>query len=142
MNHIFAGQVIHIKRFKFNSTRREKLSTDVHFPLAGLDMRPYVSCNVGGSSGNGSAGGSADASNNTRPPPVYDLVGVSNHHGSLHSGHYIAHVDTTCGRSDKTRRWTCFNDSRVSLANASNVSGPTAYVLFYKLQQPVNSHQP
>ena len=27
-------------------------------------------------------------------PPVYDLVGVSNHCGTLNGGHYIAHIDT------------------------------------------------
>jgi ubiquitin C-terminal hydrolase len=69
---------------------------------------------------------------------VYDLIGVSNHHGSLHSGHYIAHVDITGGRVDQTPKWVCFNDARVSIASASSISGPTAYVLFYKLkeQQP------
>ena len=29
------------------------------------------------------------------PYPNYDLIGVSNHHGNLHGGHYIARVDTT-----------------------------------------------
>jgi ubiquitin C-terminal hydrolase len=27
-------------------------------------------------------------------PPIYDLVGVSNHCGTLNGGHYIAHIDT------------------------------------------------
>lgn len=30
-------------------------------------------------------------------PPIYDLVGVSNHCGTLNGGHYIAHVDTNAG---------------------------------------------
>jgi len=158
------SQVIHIKRFKYNSTRREKLSTDVHFPLTGLDLTPYVSSDVlpllqggrssGGSTGSGSnnntnSSGSAanisqntnatntsNTSTNTNTPtrPVYDLIGVSNHHGSLHSGHYIAHVDTTGGKAGCARRWMCFNDSRVSVASSGNIAGPTAYVLFYKLQ--------
>eukprot|EP01031_Cornospumella_fuschlensis_P027371 gene27371-33060_t len=34
--------VIHIKRFKFQSRGYEKLSTDVVFPLRGLDLSPYV----------------------------------------------------------------------------------------------------
>jgi ubiquitin C-terminal hydrolase len=124
--------VIHIKRFKYNSTRREKLSTDVHFPLAGLDLSPYVSRDLASLLGaNEAPAGTASV----RKPPLYDLIGVSNHHGSLHSGHYIAHVDTTGGRPDKARRWMCFNDSRVSAANASGIAGPTAYVLFYKLHE-------
>ena len=39
-------------------------------------------------------------------------------------------------RSDgKVARWMCFNDARVSVANASSIAGPTAYVLFYKLRE-------
>lgn len=155
--------MIHIKRFKYNSTRREKLSTDVHFPLTGLDLTPYVSSDVlpllqGGVGGSGGGVGGVGVSNNhtnssgtaadipltststtsassINAPikPVYDLIGVSNHHGSLHSGHYIAHVDTTGGKSGCARRWMCFNDSRVSAASSGNIAGPTAYVLFYKL---------
>lgn len=74
--------------------------------------------------------------------PIYDLVGVSNHHGSLHGGHYIAHVDTNMasryggGDSPETApRWMCFNDSRVTNANAASIAGPTAYVLFYKIRE-------
>ena len=74
---------------------------------------------------------------NSSLPPIYDLVGVSNHHGTLNGGHYIAHVDTTFGgtQGSDTPRWVCFNDSRVSNANSNNIVGPTAYVLFYKLRE-------
>lgn len=115
--------------------RREKLSTDVHFPLSGLDLSPFVSPDV---KFTGVPGKDWRRPTDGRPPPVYDLIGVSNHHGSLHSGHYIAHVDITGGRVDQTPKWMCFNDARVSIASASSISGPTAYVLFYKLkeQQP------
>lgn len=130
-------QVIHIKRFKYSSTRREKLSTDVHFPLAGLDLSPYVSPDLSSGSPGLSCSNSSllPGAAVQRAPPLYDLIGVSNHQGSLHSGHYIAHVDTTGGRPDKARRWMCFNDSRVSVANANSIAGPTAYVLFYKLHE-------
>jgi hypothetical protein len=187
--------VIHIKRFRYSSARREKLSTDVLFPLQGLDLESYVSPDLpplapgaGGTdidrSSLSSSSGSGDVlkSNNDSakegadesgvggiatedsvgvgavgvgavgdvPPeyagllrkvaPQYDLVGVCNHHGSLNSGHYSAHADTSGlgahshgagGGGD--RHWCCFNDSRVSPANPSAVSGPTAYVLFYRL---------
>ena len=159
-------QVIHIKRFKYSNTRREKLSTDVHFPLTGLDLSPYISPDVAlpemnntsstrsrqgsaqnnlqdmGFLSNNNCDSSAQATSTMQGDerrvqnlPLYDLIGVSNHHGSLHSGHYIAHVDTTGGRRDCARRWICFNDSRVTAANATGIAGPTAYVLFYKLQQ-------
>lgn len=32
---------IHLKRFQYNSTSREKLTTAVDFPIAGLDLAPY-----------------------------------------------------------------------------------------------------
>jgi hypothetical protein len=68
--------------------------------------------------------------------PIYDLIGVSNHHGSLNGGHYIAHVDTSYAASKgQAPRWMCFNDARVSQANVNSISGPTAYVLFYKLRE-------
>lgn len=120
--------------------RREKLSTDVHFPLSGLDLSPFISPDVKLTS-TGVPGKDWRRSMDNRsqqhasPPPVYDLIAVSNHHGSLHSGHYIAHVDITGGRVDQTPRWMCFNDARVSIASASSISGPTAYVLFYKLKE-------
>lgn len=93
------------------------MKTDVNFPLCGLDLAPYVSADsptsvavalaksvgtgdlaIGGGAGAGGAvmaddptsgeGGYVDLFG-TRP--VYDLVGVSNHHGNLHGGHYVAH---------------------------------------------------
>jgi hypothetical protein len=36
--------VIHIKRFRYSEVSREKLSTDVMFPLRGFDLTPYLSC--------------------------------------------------------------------------------------------------
>ena len=106
-------------------------------------------------------------------PPVYDLIGVSNHCGTLNGGHYIAHVDTHAsvvggnwstavggprGRNRPAERqrnqegeevdapgdreeqggesrWVCFNDEHVSLASKSNLVGPSAYVLFYRLKE-------
>ena len=106
-------------------------------------------------------------------PPVYDLIGVSNHCGTLNGGHYIAHVDTHAsvvgsngstaqgskhgkprerernqegeevdgggrlmsGRDGEDSRWVCFNDEHVSLASRSNLVGPSAYVLFYRLKE-------
>jgi ubiquitin carboxyl-terminal hydrolase 31 len=146
--------VIHIKRFRFNSHSREKLSTDVHFPLAGLDLTPFVRKirgvagedvaveAVGGTVSSSGAVGKGErqelwkACHHMRTlPPVYDLVGVSNHHGSLNGGHYIAHVDTNNGSNRQQPRWMCFNDARVSNAQATSIAGPTAYVLFYRLRE-------
>lgn len=172
--------VVHIKRFRFNNFSREKLSTDVHFPMAALDLSSYMSHdrpkpssklpsnnnhenpptqrdtpaeevsyglsslppvnNVQGRAPS-VAPTPAPGTELTRPvsgeepPPIYDLIGVSNHHGTLNGGHYVAHVDTDFGRSrGQSPRWVCFNDARVSLAQAAHIAGPTAYVLFYKLR--------
>jgi ubiquitin C-terminal hydrolase len=84
--------IIHLKRFCQVGERRNKLSTLVKFPLAGLNMTPHV----------------AQRSTNSKPLPVpwpswkqaapllttysldflYDLYAVCNHHGSLQGGHY------------------------------------------------------
>lgn len=108
---------------------REKLSTDVNFPLTDLNLSPYVSAD--------------------RPPdapgpssvPIYDLVGVANHSGTLHGGHYVAHVNTMLAGSggDDGGRWICFNDARITQVNSSTISGPSAYVLFYKLREDFES---
>jgi len=112
----------------------------------------------GGRSSSQHSSGSSSSSNSDRPQthhrnyqyqhlmhPVYDLVSVSNHHGTLHGGHYIAHVDTSVTRpvgsntnngNTANNRWICFNDARVSYANNSSIVGPTAYILFYKLREP------
>jgi hypothetical protein len=219
---LFCLQVVHIKRFRFSTTSREKLSTDVHFPLSGLDLKPYLSSDlhhirhaavpnvlfrslsisihsnnnhdeeempVQTSTGASNRDQVMTFSPTPSPPkstkksqqglqstssltnfidspqqlaqatstpstgaptksydvksmihhhcePVYDLISVSNHHGNLNGGHYIAHVDTNYGRkSEKNPRWMCFNDARVSNASSTSIAGPTAYVLFYRLRE-------
>ncbi|KAJ1416926.1 hypothetical protein B484DRAFT_305941, partial [Ochromonadaceae sp. CCMP2298] len=109
--------VIHIKRFRYSSARRVKLFDDVKFPTSGLNLEPFVS---------------ADLPPMAPATPVYDLIGVCNHHGTLNSGHYIAHADTSGAGARDPKKWMKFNDARVSPAQPSAVSGPTAYVLFYR----------
>jgi ubiquitin C-terminal hydrolase len=46
--------------------------------------------------------------------PTYDIVGVTNHSGSIHSGHYIAHVEINNAKQKSVEgKWKCFNDERV-----------------------------
>lgn len=189
--------MIHIKRFRYSEVSREKLSTDVMFPLRGFDLTPFLSCDRepwGTVSNNGirikpptlgeplakstpstetkiapeinalrmcttvrmdnqilkndatnyhldnnvipsnlqKQDLNTDGTNYTqdqhfksenRPsltsispslnipggstcetkfetnlfPPIYDLLGVSNHSGTMNGGHYIAHVNTNAG---------------------------------------------
>eukprot|EP00601_Ochromonadales_sp_CCMP2298_P009869 CAMPEP_0173253734 /NCGR_PEP_ID=MMETSP1142-20121109/21496_1 /TAXON_ID=483371 /ORGANISM="non described non described, Strain CCMP2298" /LENGTH=701 /DNA_ID=CAMNT_0014187019 /DNA_START=51 /DNA_END=2156 /DNA_ORIENTATION=- len=153
--------VIHIKRFRYSSARRVKLFDDVKFPTSGLNLEPFVSADLppmAPASGKGQSRAGILKSNNESakegateesreegalPPeyqgllrqvaPVYDLIGVCNHHGTLNSGHYIAHADTSGAGARDPKKWMKFNDARVSPAQPSAVSGPTAYVLFYRL---------
>lgn len=60
--------VVHLKRFSYDRMYRDKIDTLVDFPLADLDMAPYLI--------NKNAG-------NTQ----YNLIAVSNHYGSLGGGH-------------------------------------------------------
>jgi hypothetical protein len=167
--------VVQIKRFRYNSSNRyEKLSTDVSFPLKGLNLGPYVSADAPASVAeieeaaakiqtkiqqesqpqdpSGSESGEYGALFGT--DPVYDLIGVSNHHGNLHGGHYVAHCnlagapdaatasastptgsEKSDGSASPSSRWLLFNDAHVTEVNPSSAAGPTAYVLFYKLRE-------
>ena len=66
--------VIHLKRFSNSSWRRQKIDTEVRFPLDRFNLRQYC-------------GRSTDPS---AQAPVYSLFGVSHHMGDLSSGHYVA----------------------------------------------------
>jgi ubiquitin C-terminal hydrolase len=115
--------IIHIKRFNYTAYSRGKVNTDVQYPLTGLDLSPYISKDVTVTEGHVSS-----------VPPIYDLVGISNHSGGLSGGHYTAHVDTSACRGEQASGWKHFNDNRVSLAGTNTLSGPSAYVLFYKMR--------
>jgi len=89
---------------------QEKNDAFVDFPLEGLDMRPF-----------------AKTLANRSDPVYYDLIGVSNHFGSLSGGHYTA----SC-KNPISGKWTYFNDSSVSNCSQSQVVSPAAYLLWYR----------
>ena len=64
---------------------------------------------------------------NEPEPVLYDLIGVSNHFGSLNGGHYTA----SC-KNPITGKWHYFNDSSVGACSKSQVVSPAAYLLFYR----------
>jgi len=99
--------VIHLKRFSYTRSLRDKLDTLVEFPAHGLDMTPYVI-------------------NRNHPPAAYDLIGVCNHYGGLGGGHYTAYA-----KNKDDGRWYYFDDSSVSEATEEQVCSKAAYVLFY-----------
>ncbi|MEW5298615.1 MAG: hypothetical protein WDW36_001715 [Sanguina aurantia] len=101
--------IIHLKRFSYSRTSRDKLDTRVEYPLEGLDLSSVVMTGQ-------------------QVPPTYDLFAVSNHFGSLGGGHYTAYA---CLPED--RSWYCYDDSHVSPADPLAVANNSAaYVLFYR----------
>lgn len=101
--------VLQLKRFTYSQYSRERLNTNVAFPMDGLDVTSY-------------------ASRPPSSPQVYDLAAVSIHMGGLGGGHYVAYA-----RSSENGKWYDFNDSRVGEVPASQVLNEQcgAYVLFY-----------
>lgn len=106
--------VLHLKRFQGTHSYK-KITSLVAFPVASLDMAPYVS--TGGGSSRGGGGG-------TR----YALYAVSNHSGTPIAGHYTAFC-----RHPVAGDWNFFNDSSVSrITSPSKIISNEAYILFYE----------
>jgi len=97
--------VIHFKRFKTDGKWKQKVHTNVKFPLSSLSMNRFVE-------------GPSKVSN-------YNLYAVSYHKGNgMDSGHYTA----SC-RSIIDEKWYNFDDTDVSRINGPDVN--SAFVLFY-----------
>ncbi|XP_072955220.1 ubiquitin carboxyl-terminal hydrolase 5 [Typha angustifolia] len=101
--------VIHLKRFSFSRSTKHKLETFVNFPIHDLDLTNYV----------------ANKKNSHRQ--IYELYALSNHYGSMASGHYTAHIKLL-----DENRWYNFDDSHISPINEEDVKSAAAYVLFYR----------
>lgn len=99
--------IIHLKRFR----NQQKLDTFVNFPLTGLDLTKQVK--------------SIKKENENY---IYDLIGVGNHYGSTHGGHYVAFA-----KNHLKNKWYEFNDDSVNeIDNEDKVVNKSAYVLFYR----------
>jgi ubiquitin carboxyl-terminal hydrolase 8 len=83
--------LIHLKRFQAKGPFTDKIETFVDFPLKGLDltnyMPPPLPPGVDKSYVNAGNPLSLDDPRSQIPPYRYDLYGVTNHYGSLSSGH-------------------------------------------------------
>ncbi|KAI0628038.1 cysteine proteinase [Trametes polyzona] len=116
--------LIHLKRFSAKGPFTDKIETTVEFPLKGLDLTNYMPPPLPP----GVSGGSPLSPDDPRcqiPPYRYDLYGVTNHFGTLSTGHYTAFIASRGG-------WLYCDDSRVTPAEAKDVVGKPAYILFYK----------
>lgn len=118
--------ILHLKRFRQVGERRNKLTTLVHFPLAGLDMAPHM----------------VNHSHGARPPALehqlapldfmYDLYAVCNHHGGMHGGHYTAFC-----RNSVDGQWYSYDDSSAEAIPEAEVCTRGAYILFYQRRNTI-----
>ncbi|GAA5916849.1 uncharacterized protein JCM6883_000088 [Sporobolomyces salmoneus] len=110
--------VIHLKRFSFHGPFSDKIETQVHYPLTGLDLTHFIPPPLmDQKSGSVPSGGFQ-----------YDLFGVTNHYGNLSSGHYTAFVRNG-------REWFNIGDSKVTACDPNTVqSAKSAYILYYAMR--------
>ncbi|XP_055635108.1 ubiquitin carboxyl-terminal hydrolase 8 isoform X2 [Toxorhynchites rutilus septentrionalis] len=112
--------VIHFKRFYADpdsmTTVYKKKQNYVKFPLSELDMSTHIA--------------PSELNRNQRlRSHRYHLYGVSNHYGSMESGHYTAFC-----RNSEFQKWYKFDDHTVSSLDTSDVCSSAAYILFYSLK--------
>ncbi|XP_021893354.1 ubiquitin carboxyl-terminal hydrolase 5 isoform X2 [Carica papaya] len=101
--------VIHLKRFSYSRSMKHKLETFVNFPIHDFDLTTYV------------------ANKNSSRQQLYELYALTNHYGSMGSGHYTAHIKLL-----DENRWYNFDDSHISPISEDDVKSAAAYVLFYR----------
>ncbi|KAH7511707.1 hypothetical protein FEM48_Zijuj12G0011200 [Ziziphus jujuba var. spinosa] len=101
--------VIHLKRFSYSRSMKHKLETFVNFPVHDFDVTHYV------------------ANKNNSQRQLYELYALTNHYGSMGSGHYTAHIKLL-----DENKWYSFDDSHISPINEEDVKSSAAYVLFYR----------
>lgn len=116
--------VVHLKRFSYSRYSRDKLDTNIQFPVQGLDLSDYIPSPC--SSSKKLKLSDDESSEIPAKEPIYDLYAVSNHFGGLGGGHYTAF----CKMPDD-QAWYDFDDSHISPTQPSNIQSPAAYLLFY-----------
>ena len=109
--------IIQLKRFKIKSTNiyngimhNKKNDSFVFFPVNNLDLRQYV------------------VEENSKKDCIYDLCAISQHFGTLSSGHYTAYIKNL-------GEWYNFDDERVTKLDSNNlekVVTKAAYILIYR----------
>lgn len=108
--------VIHLKRFyadpSSNSYRKKTLFVD--FPVNSLDINEYV------------ARSEKRRHTGSQLNTTYNLYAISNHYGSMESGHYTAYC-----RNNLLGDWYKYDDQTVSRMDKDDVVSSGAYILFY-----------
>lgn len=104
---------IHLKRFRHDLSYSSKISSQVHFPLTGLDMRPYLHKDC------------------RSEVSTYDLTAVICHHGTVGGGHYTCYA-----KHEPTGNWFEYDDQLVTKVTPETVQNCEPYVLFYRKTNP------
>lgn len=104
---------VHLKRFRHDLSYSSKISSPVHFPLTGLDMRPYLHKEC------------------RSEVSTYDLTAVICHHGTVGGGHYTCYA-----KHEPTGNWFEYDDQLVTKVAAETVQNCEPYVLFYRKTNP------
>ena len=99
--------IIHLKRF---IDEKNKINTEVIFPLRGLDLNKYVK-----------------DKEDDPIEKIYDLRCIMYHSGDLGYGHYYAICYNTIHN-----KWFLYNDDKVIEINENDIYRKDAYVLFYR----------
>ena len=106
--------IVQFKRFKIKTNNvmmgmmaNKKNDSLITFPIDDLDLRNFC------------------VSESEKSDAIYELFAISQHFGSLSSGHYTA----LCRNKGK---WYHYDDERVSQSSEDNVVTPAAYLLFYR----------
>jgi ubiquitin C-terminal hydrolase len=103
--------VIHLKRFQYTRGFRNKIESVIEFPIDDfLDVTEFLPEGA--------------------EKQKYSLFGISNHMGSLYSGHYTAYAKVG-------EPWYSFNDSYVSPLGGSPGCDSSNYLLFYQRSELV-----
>ncbi|XP_074553263.1 ubiquitin carboxyl-terminal hydrolase 43 [Halichoeres trimaculatus] len=126
--------ILHLKRFRQVGERRNKLTTFVHFPLAGLDMTPHMVNRGHGTHQPPLQPGWKQTRRPELAPPdfLYDLYAVCNHHGGMHGGHYTAFC-----RNSVDGQWYSYDDSSAEPVPEAEVCTRGAYILFYQRRNTI-----
>jgi len=106
--------IIHLKRFNYTRNWRDRINTQVNFPINGLDLAPFL------------------MSQDHKADAIYDLYAVSNHMGGMGGGHYTAYA-----KNLQSKEWYHLDDSRTSkVQNPESIVSSSAYVLYYYKRKP------
>ncbi|KAK6537208.1 ubiquitin-specific protease doa4 [Orbilia ellipsospora] len=131
--------IIHLKRFSSHGVWRDKVNTMVNFQKS-VDLTRYVPPPLDPSKMPG--GKALPPTVETTPPFHYSLYAVTNHFGSLTSGHYTAFVRVSSGGPGVTSPglggaqtsgsvWHKFDDTKATKMESEDVVNRNAYILFW-----------